>query len=463
MLIAWIDFNMMNWKFSLFILLPCVSHLQASQQDHEDLILRKVITAYQIEPVTITPTSIGAKEKLGQMLFFDPIMGGPNNTTCATCHVRSKGSVDGLAMAVGIGSSGVGEKRLESPDAFVIPRNVLPFFNRGKSAFTAFFWDGRVQMGEDGSFESPLGNNLPNGFENLLAVAASFPQVEPDEMLGRSVRRGGEKQSTYHADLVDKTVDPDNFQERTLNVYSNLVKRLLGSPSASTPMQSEYRKLFQAAYPEKSEFDITHIGNALAAYISVAFQLKPAVWDNYVKGDLSALSQQQKEGAMIFFGKGRCAVCHSGNEFSDFKYHGLSVPQLDVGKHGGHLDYGRAKATGLAIDRFQFRTPPLRNVTRTGPWGHNGLFTTLEEAINHHFNPIPLMFAAQKGRPREAELAGRLLSYRSPILAEIYSMTASDVRAVIAFLGALQSDPILSTDEALPRSVPSGMNQFIVE
>ncbi|WP_250548088.1 hypothetical protein [Pseudomonas congelans] len=75
MLIAWIDFNMMNWKFSLFILLPCVSHLQASQQDHEDLILRKVITAYQIEPVTITPTSIGAKEKLGQMLFFDPIMG----------------------------------------------------------------------------------------------------------------------------------------------------------------------------------------------------------------------------------------------------------------------------------------------------------------------------------------------------------------------------------------------------
>lgn len=463
MLIAWIDFNMRKSILTYFIFLSWISHLQASQLNHEDQLLRKVLTAYRVEPMTTRPLFMGPKEKLGQMLFFDPVMGGPNNTTCATCHVRSKGSVDGLPMAVGIGSSGVGEQRLQSSEAFVIPRNVLPFFNRGESDFTALFWDGRVQMGENGNFESPMGNKLPKGFENLLAVAASFPQVEPDEMLGRSVRRGGENQATYHADLVDMTVDPDNFQERTLNVYSNLVKRLLGTSAASTPMQSEYRKLFQSAYPATSEFDITHIGNALAAYISLAFQLKPAAWDSYVRGEISALSQQQKKGAMIFFGKGRCAVCHTGEEFSDFKYHGLAVPQLDVGKHGGYLDYGRAKATGLAIDRFQFRTPPLRNVTRTGPWGHNGVFTSLEEVISHHFNPIPLMFAAQKGRPREAELAGRLLRYRSPILAEIYPMAPNDVGAVVAFLEALQSDPILSTDEALPKSVPSGMNQFIVE
>lgn len=454
---------MKKWTLTYLVFLFWISHLQASQLSHEDKLLRKVLTAYQVKPMTINALSMGAKEKLGQMLFFDPIMGGPNNTTCATCHVRSKGSVDGLPMAVGIGSNGVGEQRLKSSEAFVIPRNVLPFFNRGKSNFTALFWDGRVQMGENGSFESPMGNKLPKGFENLLAVAASFPQVEPDEMLGRSGRRGGESQATFHADLVDTTVDPDNFQERTLNVYGNLVKRLLGTSVALTPMQSEYKKLFQSAYPATTEFNITHIGNALAAYISLAFQLKPSAWDNYVRGEISALSQQQKKGAMIFFGKGRCAVCHAGVEFSDFKYHGLAVPQLEVGKHGAYLDYGRAKATGLAIDRFQFRTPPLRNVTRTGPWGHNGVFTSLEEVINHHFNPIPLMFAAQKGRPREAELAGRLLRYRSPILAEIYPMAPNDVLAVVAFLEALQSDLILSTDEALPKSVPSGMNQFIVK
>ena len=463
MLTVWTDFNLMIWILTFFMSLSWANHVQASQIDYEDIFLKKVISAYQVEPMVAKPLSMGDKEKLGQMLFFDPIMGGPNNTTCATCHIRSKGSVDGLPMAVGIGSSGVGVQRLQSPEAFVIPRNVLPFFNRGESSFTALFWDGRVQLGESGKFESPLGDKLPKGFENLLAVAASFPQVEPDEMLGRSARRGGQKQTTYHADLVDSSVDPDNFQERTLNVYSNLVKRLLGSSVALSPVQAEYMVLFKAAYPAANEFDITHIGNALAAYISLAFQLKPAAWDNYVAGDVSALSRQQKEGAMIFFGKGRCAVCHSGQEFSDFKYHGLAVPQLPVGKHGGYLDYGRGKATSLAIDRFQFRTPPLRNASRTGPWGHNGLFISLEEAITHHFNPIPLMFAAQKDRPREAELAGRLLSYRSPILAEIYPMTSKDVQSVIAFLKALESDPVLSSDEALPKSVPSGMNQFIVE
>lgn len=435
----------------------------AGQSSHEDQLLHKVINAYQMQPLKVEPLKMGAKERLGQMLFFDPIMGGPHNTTCATCHVRSKGSVDGLPMAVGIGSSGIGEQRLESTGAFVIPRNVLPFFNRGKGDFTALFWDGRVQLGPQGQFESPLGDLLPKGFDNLLAVAATFPQVEPDEMLGRSSRRGGEKQSTYHADLVDGTVDPDDFKQRTLNVYSNLVRRLVGQADTSTAVQIRYRQLFKAAYPDAKAYDISQVGNALSAYISLAFQLKPASWDRYVTGDLTAISEQQKQGAMIFFGKGRCAVCHAGNEFSDFKYHGLALPQLDVGKHGGYLDYGRAKATGLAVDRFQFRTPPLRNVTRTGPWGHNGLFNSIEEAINHHFNPIPLLYAAQKKRPREAAIAGRLLSSRSPVLAEISPMSTEEVQAVAAFLQGLESETVLSTEDALPESVPSGMNQFIVE
>lgn len=368
-----------------------------------------------------------------------------------------------LPMAVGIGSSGVGTERLNSPEAFVIPRNVLPFFNRGVTEFSAFFWDGRVQLGRDGAFESPLGALLPTGFDSLLAVAASFPQVEPDEMLGRSERRGGGRGNTYHAELVDTSVDPDNFQERTLTVYKNLVKRLVGTPHHMSPTQAQYRQLFKLAYPNTAAFDITHVGNALAAYISLAFQLKQSAWDRYVGGDNDALSSVQKQGAIIFFGKGRCAVCHSGSEFSDFKYHGLAVPQLDVGKHGSHLDYGRAKATSRAIDRFQFRTPPLRNVTLTGPWGHNGIFNSLDEVIRHHFIPIPLMYEAQKNRPREAEIAGRLLRYRSPILAEIYPISANEIGALMAFLEALESDPVLSNNEALPDAVPSGMNQFIIE
>nr|WP_298411733.1 His-Xaa-Ser system-associated MauG-like protein [uncultured Halomonas sp.] len=437
--------------------------VQAAEPLYEDRLLRKVIDAYQIKPLTSQTSDMQAIERLGQALFFDPIMGGPHNTSCATCHIRSKGSVDALPVAVGIGSTGVSRQRLLNEQALVIPRNVLPFFNRGHSDFSAFFWDGRVQIGPYGRFESPLGDRLPQGFENLLAVAAVFPLAEPDEMLGRSLRRGGNKANIHHAELVDDRIDPDNFQERTLNVYENLVARIVGKESSTNSIQSKYRTLFSAAYPEVEDYDIAHIGNALSAYITSAFELQPAPWDHYVRGDNTALTTAQKQGAMIFFGKGRCAVCHSGKQFSDFKYHGLALPQLDVGKHGGYLDYGRAKATGRADERFLFRTPPLRNATKTGPWGHNGIFETLEEAIAHHFNPIPLLYRAQQGRPREAELAGRLLSYRSPILAEIYPVKQRDVELLISFLEALESNTIMQNERAIPLSVPSGMNQFVLK
>ena len=392
------------WMFNIPIIFIGILYsftTYSAELSYEDAVLVKIIKAYELEPLTpVDRHATKAKETLGRALFFDPIMSGPRNTACATCHIRSQASVDGLPMAVGIGSSGVSDQRTVNKEAFIIPRNVLPFFNRGAEEFNAFFWDGRVQLALDGTFESPLGDLLPTGFDNLLAVAATFPQVEPDEMLGRSHRRGGNKKTTYHAELVSDQVDPDNFQLRTLDVYKNLMKRIVGTGKTTNSTQIEYLKLFDTAYPEANIYNITHIGNALSAYISAAFELKRSPWDRYIDGDKSAISHEQKQGAIVFFGKGRCSVCHSGVQFSDFKYHGLAIPQLGVGKHGGYLDYGRAKATGLASERFSFRTPPLRNVTKTGPWGHNGSFTSIDHVIEHHFNPIPFLFvSALKSAP----------------------------------------------------------------
>jgi cytochrome c peroxidase len=430
---------------------------------YEDVILRKIIEAYEIQPHVPQVRTLGAKERLGQALFFDPIVSGPRRIACGTCHVRSKGSADGLRMAVGLGATGVGSERLEAGDALIVPRNALPFFNRGSADFRALFWDGRVQIGAEGQKESPMGKRLPDGFENLLAVAAVFPPVEPDEMLGRSKARGTTP-ATYHGELVRDDVDPDNFQERTLEVWGNLMTRLVGG-SGRTPnrTQERYRRLFAEAFPDQSPgtLSIAHIGNALSAYIGAAFELAPAPWDRYVEGETSALTTSQKQGAVVFFGKGRCFVCHTGRQFSDFAFHGLAIPQLRVGKHGRYVDYGRAAATSRPEDRFKFRTAPLRNVTQTGPWGHNGVFRTLREAIEHHVNPVPLLFEAQKGSKEEAQRAGRLLGYRSPLLAEITPLSDADFEYLLAFLEALTSRTVMGDDVALPRAVPSGDNQFI--
>ncbi len=429
----------------------------------EDTLLRKAIEAYQIQPYAPEGNTFGSKERLGQALFFDPVVSGPKAIACGACHIRSKGSADGLPVAIGLGAKGVSSERLQHKTAFVVPRNAMPFFNRGSSDFKVLFWDGRLQMGQNNEIESPLAANLPRGFDSVLAAAAVFPPAEPDEMLGRPKNRAA-TQATYHGELVEVSVDSDNMQARTLNVFKNLVLRLVGVPGESvSPLQKEYQVLFQAAYPQKeiAELNVTDIGNALAAYIGFAFELKSAPWDDYVRGDTDALSISQKRGALLFFGKGRCVVCHNGEQFSDFGFHGLAIPQLEIGKHGAYQDYGRAGATSLPEDRFKFRTPPLRNVVQTGPWGHNGVFATLEGAIEHHINPVPLLYKAQMQFPNEAQNAGRLIAARSPLLAEIGQLTIDEIALLTEFLKSINSETVVSDELALPSRVPSGDNQFI--
>lgn len=436
-----------------------------AQGTPDDRLLTKVIQAYQVKPLQPRSISLGPKEELGRALFFDPIVSGPRAISCATCHVRSKGAGDGLPAAIGLGAHGVADKRLAASDAFLVPRNALPFFNRGRAEFKMLFWDGRVQVGPNGKFETPLGQRLPSGFDSLLSAAAVFPLVEPDEMLGRSEERKSNS-GKYHQELLEDTgAESNDFQKRSLIVFDRLVSRVVGNPAKPpTITQESYRKLFASAYPGATveAIRIAHVGNALAAYIGAAFELQPAPWDQYVAGNLRSISAEEKRGALLFYGKGRCAVCHSGTQFSDFDFHGLAVPQLSVGKHGAFLDYGRAGATSRGVDRFKFRTPPLRNVSETGPWGHNGVFMNLSQVIEHHFNPVPALHKAQQSHPETSQHSGRLLSQRSPLLGEMSPLSASEVRELVAFLKALRSPTVMSDELALPKSIPSGDNQFIV-
>ena len=448
-----------------FLVVACAAMLPSmASAQQEDRLLSKVAQAYQLSPMQARAVSLGPREMLGRALFFDPIVSGPRAISCATCHVRSKGAGDGLDAAVGLGAHGIGEERLSSKDAFLVPRNALAFFNRGRPEFSVLFWDGRVQLGPKGEFQTPMGERLPKGFDSLLAAASVFPLVEPDEMLGRSEERG-RNPGRYHRELLaDTGVADNNFQERSLVVFKNLVKRLVGdTTSEPSKVQLEYRGLFSRAFPgvAPAELSIVHVGNGLGAYIGAAFDLKPSPWDRYLAGDRQALTPVQKQGAIVFFGKGRCAVCHSGQEFSDFGFHGLAVPQLSVAKHGAFVDYGRANATSRGVDRYKFRTPPLRNVAQTGPWGHNGIFKSLQEVIEHHFNPVPVLYKSQMSHPESARYAGSLLAQRSQLLGEISPLTPTDLDSLVHFLSALNSSPTMRDEEALPRSVPSGDLSFI--
>ncbi|MFT2112741.1 hypothetical protein [Marinomonas sp. 2405UD68-3] len=142
-------------------------------------------------------------------------------------------------------------------------------------------------------------------------------------------------------------------------------------------------------------------------------------------------------GAITFFGKGRCAGCHNGKFFTDFKFHSIGTPQGEFGTHIQRQDIGRAGVTYELKDRYLFRTPPLIGVSHTAPYGHNGVFETLEEVILFHINPIP--FFMDKGWSSKKELLtyGKLVSSRSEILGYIDVSSEFELSALEAFLQTL--------------------------
>ena len=124
--------------------------------------------------------------------------------------------------------------------------------------------------------------------------------------------------------------------------------------------------------------------------------------DRYLKGDKTALSEDAKKGLDVFRGKGRCADCHFGVNLSDDLFHALKVPenpehQSDpritatrrfVAKVSRYEDYrslnedpGRYLVTRDKNDWKAFRTPTLREIAKTAPYMHNGIFSTIDEVI----------------------------------------------------------------------------------
>ncbi|MBF4318228.1 methylamine utilization protein MauG, partial [Vibrio anguillarum] len=146
----------------------------------------------------------------------------------------------------------------------------------------------------------------------------------------------------------------------------------------------------ESANLSKEELTLPLVGNALASFIrqKTREDCQPSAWEKYITGDHSSLSKVQKEGALLFYGKARCASCHSGDLMSDMSFHSIGVPQGNQGPHMFGQDLGRALVTLDTKDRYAFRTPSLVAVSKTAPYGHNGIFPTLEGMVKHHISPI---------------------------------------------------------------------------
>jgi cytochrome c peroxidase len=241
-----------------------------------------------------------------------------------------------------------------------------------------------------------------------------------------------------------------------------------------------YRKLFGKTYPEvKSGGPITFdmFGKAIAEFeFTLTFANAPV--DRFARGERNALTEDEKRGALLFFGAARCSSCHSvagqSNEmFSDFQDHVIGVPQIaprvtnnTFDGPGANEDFGRENITGNPQDRYKFRTSPLRNIAVQPTFMHNGAFTSPEAAIRHH---LDVFTSARHYTPAGQQLAADLrgptgpiepvLARVDPILATPITLTDEEFAQLVAFVRNGLLDPRAKPENLrrlVPRAVPSG-------
>lgn len=326
---------------------------------------------------------------LGKRLFFTMALGGEFDSACVSCHHPVLGGGDGLSLPVGIGAVDpelLGPGRQTPNGQPNVPRNAPTTFNLGLWD-ASLFMDSRVE-----SFgKEALANGAASGIStpdsgfgvidvdagaNLATAQARFPVTSVEEMRGDFA--AGESNAVLRAHLAAR-----------IGGYGAQAGVL-----ASNDWLAAFQLAFSSAADAEALITYDNIALALAEYQRSQVFVDNA-WRSYVQGNDNAISNEAKEGAILFLtesndGGAGCVECHSGDLFSDERQHAIGAPQFGPGKGvgpNGSGDFGRELVTGNPGERFRFRTPSLLNVEVTGPYMHTGAYESLNEVLRHYDDP----------------------------------------------------------------------------
>lgn len=401
------------------------------------------------------PVDMAAVE-LGRLLFYDPVISGNRNISCGTCHHPDLGTSDGMSLSVGEGGVGLGPDRVFDPRDMPeerIPRNAPGLWNLGAAEFTVMFHDGRLEEAADqpGGIRTPLGADMIAGFDSVLSAQAMFPVLSGDEMAGH-----------YSENEISEAVRLSNLTGDS-GAWVRIADRVAAIPG--------YRTRFDAVLGAGAPIRFTDIANVLADFISFEWRADESPFDIAMAGG-PPLAGPAERGRLLFYGAAGCSACHSGWLQTDHGFHAIAMPQIGPGKAArfeSHArDEGRIRVTGRAEDAYRFRTPSLRNVTLTAPYGHDGAYATLEGVVRHHLDPVAALRAYDRGQavlhempwaedwtildtPEEVE--------RIAAANELAPVALSDaqVAEILAFLEALTDRAAAEGRLGVPERVPSGL------
>jgi cytochrome c peroxidase len=398
-----------------------------------------------------------ARAELGQLLFWDKELSGNRTIACATCHHPRFGSADGQSLALGEGGTGLGPDRRADPANLPeqrIPRNAPALWNLGAREFTVLFHDGRIEAdpARPSGLRTPLEDEMVAGFDSLLAAQTMFPVLSADEMAGH-----------YEENEISIAVRQGRITEPG-GAWDRIAARIEAIPA--------YRAMFDAAMPETRGRALTFadVSNAIADFVAFEFRSDDSAYDAFLRGE-AALPEAAAHGLALFQGEAGCAGCHAGRFQTDHRFHAMGTPQLGPGKgerfERHQRDIGRMRVTNDPADAYAFRTPSLRNVTLTGPYGHAGGHADLAAFLRHHADPVAGLAAWQPQgvlAPLDAQKAdfaafeaGEFEAIAAAVRQPPVALTDAHIADLMAFLATLEGASARTGRLGIPESVPSGL------
>lgn len=360
------------------------------------------------------------KVALGQLLFHEtglalnPMQSiGEGKFSCASCHFASAGfqagRFQGLAEGgVGFGINGEGRRRnnLYTEEALDVQPVRTPSAMNGAYQ-TNVLWNGQFGgTGVNTGTEAQWTPDTPKAVNEL-----GFEGLETQAIAGLGVHR--------------LEIDED-FLEAT-----------------------NYKAMFDDAFsdvPEDNRYNATQAGLAIAAYERTILA-NEAPFQKWLAGDLAALNEQEKRGAILFFGKAECSSCHNGPSLANMEFHALGMKNLhdcpeETFRAGPELSdhLGRGGFTQVEEDMFKFKVPQLYNLSDSPFYGHGSSFRTIRSVLRYKNEAI-----LENLDVPASQLATQF---------QALDLTAEEIDDLAVFLEFGLKDPNLIRYQ--PASIPSG-------
>jgi cytochrome c peroxidase len=367
------------------------------------------------------------KVAVGKLIYHDPAFATEGvairakTWSCASCHHARAGFKSGVIQGMGEGGEGFGVRgetrawhnsEIGTQDADVQPVTSPTILNVAYQ--DVMLWNGALGNSINGIINAGIApERLMTEGTPKVANAEGLSGIETQAIAGTGVHRIG----TFPPELED----------------------------------SDYYQMILDAFPEYSRDELAKGATRSIAAFERTVLANQSPLQLWLRGDASAMSEQQIRGGEVFFGDGNCTGCHQGPAFSspvgvtgDQVFFAVGFSDLDanevIGEVPDGVRLGRGGLTGNPDDNYKFKVPQLYNLADINVFGHGGSFDSVRDVIEYKNNAVPQNDASMSN-----------LDHRFVPL----GLTTQQIDDLVVFIEEGLRDPNLMRYE--PETVPSGL------